>query len=234
MAEQQVNIIVVPPLPILNAAETTPFAIMQREHSCQLYSTLYCNTADNLFKLPGNFRKVFCLDAHDREFSGTINLKMQERVEFQFIDPERKTESLRHLMAHYTQDVPFTILLRPFVMDLRQGMFAETINFLNYDDSVCCAGRSKYDTICFTGVNALHPSAFSHFTDRYYSYDHYLRSVSAEEYRSFEVRAGWELHDWGSFIDLYRFLSTKQSEEFNSRERHEALTELFIEFKDFL
>lgn len=234
MAEQQANIIVVPPLPILNAAETTPFAIMQREHSCHLYSTLFCNTADNLFKLPGNFRKVFCLDAHDREFSGALQNRMQESVEFQYLDPERKTDSLMHLVGNFTREIPFTILLRPFVMDLRQSMLTETLNFLNYDDSVCCAGRSKYDTISFTGISAVHPSVFSHFTDRNYTYDQYLRSVSADEYRSFEVRAGWELHDWGSFIDLYQFLSTRQSEEFNSRDRHEALTELFIEFKDFL
>jgi len=234
MAEHQVNIIVVPPLPILNTVETTPFAIMQREHSCHLYSTLYCNTADNLYKMGSQYRKVFCLDAHDREYSETLNARMPEQVEFQYIDPERKSESLRNLVEHYAQDAPFTILLRSFVMDLRQGMFDETINFLHYDDSVCCAGRTKYDTVCFTGINALHLSAFTHFTDRYYTYDQYLRNVSADEYRCFEVRAGWELHDWGSFIDLYHFLSTKQSEECNSRKRHEALTELFIEFKDFL
>ncbi|HPI38068.1 MAG TPA: hypothetical protein PK397_09010 [Ignavibacteriaceae bacterium] len=227
-------IYLVPTNPIYNLKLVPGIDKMTAEYTSHLFSLLYLNLLEVLDNHSYKFEIKPCLDIEDKGFvNGSLGLQPIKR-EFTFINTSQLRTDLTELLEKHSDRFSKNIIIRTNMIGITLKDLDKISNLLSLDDNVSVIGKGHNGKVNFFGFNKFFDDFFSDLPFRNYSYDTFLQRVCELDNLLYILDGYYPVETVSDFRLLYKVLSKRENYPFCSREIHEKLTDIFIEYKELL
>ena len=143
--------------------------------------------------------------------------------------------SLNNLIAPiYIQNPQILLFVMSNSVGITQQLIAKALNLLNNEDNNIVIAASPSGKVVLWGINYYDEKIFAELDSYDFTYDNFLKVIGKSDNFLFTIFGLLTVENLDDFKSVYKVLSTKESIEFCSHEKHELFTQLFIEYKELL
>ena len=161
----------------------------------------------------------FDSETFERYNSDKVNIKC-------FTDKEKFLESLKQFSKF--------IFILADTMGISPTDIKKAEDLISSDDNSLVISKSENNDICYTAFNKYDNNLISILLDTKTNYDYLLTKIKTEKFFIHIIGGHFRVNSFSNFKLLYNKLSHKDSFSYCSQYIHEKLTNLFIEYRDYI
>lgn len=213
---------------LINENFSNPISSIKEKDSLKLFSTLI----KNYIELINSFEKEPTIYIPFNNYTGFV---LNELGSFNGINLNEEKFILSSIFKNSTGEIRDKhIIINTESIGLTFEKLNSIKNLLNNEDNCLISGTTSDKKIILFAANK--PELADYFI-KYLSYkdlNDFLLNEKENKYLFFTFNNFYSVNSSSDFINLYKILSLKENFNFCSQNIHEELTNIFIEYKEFL